>query len=65
MEKITKKGTLLDEAAQLKIYGGTSAPADSQLVVYLRKSCGKTWGDCKTICGPSKPFQESVSVESM
>lgn len=56
MEKTSRKGTLLSEVAQLKIFGGTSS-TDPNLTIYIGKGC-KTWGDCKKICGVimQKPF---------
>lgn len=45
--------TLLEEAAQLKIYGGVSVTTESQLKIYLGKGC-KIWGDCKQFCGAVK-----------
>lgn len=47
--KTFQKGTLLDEAAQIKIYGGTSIATDSDIRIYITKSC-KTWGDCNKVC---------------
>ena len=51
-KKTFQKGTLLDEVAQLKIYGGTSSSMDSEITVYIGKGCGngEPWADCKRIC---------------
>lgn len=48
-KKTFQKGAILDEVAQLKIYGGTSSPIDTDFTIYLGKGC-KTWGDCKKFC---------------
>ncbi|MDE6754068.1 MAG: hypothetical protein K2J82_05570 [Muribaculaceae bacterium] len=52
MEKKSKvmSNDLLDEAAQLKIYGGTS-PMDTDLTINIGSGCKKDrWSDCKKIC---------------
>lgn len=48
-KKTFKKEALLDEAAQLKIHGGTASSIDSNLTINIGKGCG-TWGDCKKYC---------------
>lgn len=49
-KKTSQKGTLLDEAAQLKIYGGKSSAMNADIIVYISKTCN-TWGDCHKVCG--------------
>lgn len=49
-KKAPKSITLLDEAAMLKIQGGTSS-MDTNLTVYIGSGCKKNrWADCKKIC---------------
>lgn len=54
MKQKMQRGALLDEAAQLKIYGGVSSSTNSHIKIYI-KDCSKTWGDCKSYCG-AKPL---------
>lgn len=52
MEKnqTSKSATFLEEAAQLKIYGGKT-PFDTNLTIYIDKKCKKDpWADCKQVC---------------
>lgn len=51
-KKTIQEIALLNEAAQLKIYGGTNSTADldTNLTVYINKGCTPRWADCKKIC---------------
>ncbi len=62
MEKENNKPqrlALLDEAAQLKIYGGTSSiDMETNLTIYIGSGCKKNrWADCKRICPISTTIQ--------
>ena len=49
-KKNTRSMELLDEAAQLKIYGGASS-LDTDFTIYIGPGCKKNrWADCKQIC---------------
>lgn len=49
-KKTPQDMTLLDEAAVLKILGGTSS-IGTNLTIYISSDCKKNrWADCKKIC---------------
>mgnify|MGYP000628375684 CR=1 FL=1 len=49
-KKTSKNATFLEEAAQLKIYGGKTS-FDTHLTINIDKKCKKNpWGDCKEYC---------------
>ena len=49
-KKTNRKESFLDEAAQIKIYGGITNSSDSNIRLYISKNCSSLWGDCKKIC---------------
>lgn len=51
-KKTPQRVAILDEAAQLKIYGGTSSiELETNLTVYISSDCKKNrWADCNKYC---------------